>query len=209
MNEFIEKWKNDKKYQAKIKLSLYTIFIILVTIFALPKENISITEIEEQKEPTIEQNNKKTIIEIPTEYNYTINININENEYQYIGTKTKEKEIITKEVNHIKTNYIYNNNNYYKEINNNYILTTKEDVYDIVESNYLALETLNKYLEQSTKENNQYIIYLKDIILNNESNDYIIITIDNNIIKVDYTKLMNILDETFYKYNIEINIEKE
>lgn len=209
MNEFVEKWKNDKKYQAKIKLSLYTIFIILVTIFALPKGNISITEIEDRQEPPIEQNNKKTIIEIPTEYNYTINININENEYQYIGTKTKEKEIIKKEVNHIKTNYIYDNNNYYKEINNNYILTTKKDVYDIVESNYLALENLNKYLEQSTKENNQYIIYLKDIILNNESNDYITITIDNNIIKVDYTKLMNILDETIYKYNIEINIEKE
>ena len=34
MDNFIKKWKSDKKYQAKIKLILYGIFIVLVALYA-------------------------------------------------------------------------------------------------------------------------------------------------------------------------------
>ena len=35
MDKFIEKWQSDKKYRAKIKLLLYVIFIIIITIYAV------------------------------------------------------------------------------------------------------------------------------------------------------------------------------
>ena len=35
MDKFLENWRNDKKYRAKIKLLLYGLFLIFVTIYAI------------------------------------------------------------------------------------------------------------------------------------------------------------------------------
>ena len=72
----------------------------------------------------------------------------------------------------------------------------------------MKLETINEYLKKSTKENNQYIIYLKDMILDSSSNEYISIILDENKINVDYTSLMKKFDNEFEKYEIEILIEE-
>ena len=39
MNEFLEKWKNDKKYRTKIKLLAYIAFFVIVSIYALSLNN--------------------------------------------------------------------------------------------------------------------------------------------------------------------------
>ena len=50
-----------------------------------------------------------------------------------------------------------------------------------------------------------YNIYLKDIILNNNSNDYITIEINDNNIYIDYTNLVNTLENKKYDtYTITI-----
>lgn len=211
MKEFIKKWNDDPRFQTKIKLSLYTLFVICVSIFAVSSRNNTPTnQLKEQYQNQVEEeDNNNDIIEIPNEYNYIINITINEKNYQYTGTKNNIKETIIKEVDSITTNYIYENNNYYKEIDiENYILTTKEEVYDVVDYNYLKLETINEYISKSTKEANKYLVYLKDIILGNDSEKYITIIKEENKIKVDYTELMRNFDKTIDNYLIIIEIEE-
>ena len=112
---------------------------------------------------------------------------------------------ITKEVNHTIKNYLYKNNEYYLEDNDLYIKTTRDEVYDIVNYNYLNLANINTYLEKAEKHNNQFLIYLKDIILDNNSDNYFVIIINNNHINIDYTPLMKEFSN-IQKYLVDIKI---
>ena len=218
MKDFLEKWNNDPRYKTKIKLSLYTLFVVFVAIFAVSGNNqIETSEMDNQSTQenddgiTNEENNldNMTSIVIPSEYKYEINITINDSNYKYTGEKNNLRENITKESNDTIINYIYENDNYYKETEtDSYILTTKEEVYNVVEYNYLNLETINKYLSKSTKIDNQYLVSLKDIILGNDSEEYITINKENNNISIDYTKLVSYFDKSIYKYLLNIKIEE-
>lgn len=212
MKDFIEKWNNDKKFKTSMQLLLYTSFVIIVAIFAVSSSgNIPTNEINNQYNDKNEVDNMQqsdNSIEIPTKYSYLIKIKINEEEYYYSGTKNDDRETITKEVDEIITNYIYEDNSYYQEQDDNYLLTTEEEVYDIIDHNYLNLKTINEYLSKSTKEENQYLVYLKDIILGHDSDDYMVITINNNEINVDYTVLMKNFDKSIEQYLVNIEIEK-
>ena len=81
-------------------------------------------------------------------------------------------------------------------------------MYDIVNINYINLNTINEYLKTSHKNNNQYIVYLKDIILENESDDYFIILVNDNEINIDYTPLEKIINNNIEKYKVHIKIEE-
>lgn len=212
MKDFMEKWNSEPKFKTKVKLSLYTLFVVFVSIFAITNnDSVPTNKLQEATQQTNKNNNdsnEKDIIKIPDKYNYKFNITINESQYTYIGKKEKNKENIKKEVDTVITNYIYENNNYYIQINENYILTSKEDVYDVVDYNYLKLETINEYISNSTKNGNQYIVYLKDIVLENDSENYIIITLNNNKINIDYTELLQIFDKAIDKCLVKIEIEE-
>ena len=207
MKDFIEKWNSEPKFKTKVKLGLYTLFMIVVSIFALstgrnvPVENTSLLDDK--------INNKENIVKInvPEKYNYTINITINENNYQYTGKKQRNAEQITKIINDTSTDYLYQGNNYYEKIDEEYMLTTKDEVYNIIDYNYLNLDTINQYLSKSKIENKKNIVYLKDIILGNTSEEYITISIDDNIVNVDYTALMNNFNKSVEKNIVEIIIE--
>ncbi len=219
MNNFLEKWKTDKKYQTKIKLSLYTLFVVIVAIFAISSNNSStnldIQENNSNNQETNLNNNSKenstlieeNIIELPDEYDYDINITIDNQLYRYYGTKDNIKMTITKEVGETITNYIYEDDNYYIEIDEVYTLTTKEEVYDVVNYNYLNIENINKYLTQGKVVDEQYQIYLKDIILGNESEDYITITIKDEI-DIDYTNMIKYFNNDIEEYIVNIKIEE-
>ena len=207
MKDFIEKWNSEPKFKIKVKLGLYTLFMIVVSIFALstgrnvPVENTSLLDDK--------INNKENIVKInvPEKYNYTINITINENNYQYTGKKQRNAEQITKIINDTSTYYLYQGNNYYEKIDEEYMLTTKDEVYNIIDYNYLNLDIINQYLSKSKIENKKNIVYLKDIILGNTSEEYITISIDDNIVNVDYTALMNNFNKSVEKNIVEIIIE--
>lgn len=209
MKEFIEKWNNEPKFKAKAKLAAYTLFVVIVSIFAISTgRNDSISNISEIDNDT-NYKEDTTVINIPKEYNYTINITINDNKYKYIGKKISGKEEITKIVNDVNTNYIYQKNNYYKQTNEEYVLINKNDVYDIVDYNYINLDIINQYLSKSKKENNKNIVYLKDIILGNDSEKYITISIDNSsTVNIDYTELIKNFNESVENYIVEIIIEE-
>ena len=215
MQDFIEKWKNEPKFKTKIQLGLYMLFVIVVAMFAIatrtdetvPPPNIENENGKEQENLVDEQENNFSI-EIPSEYNYTQNITINNKQYQYTGHKNEEQEIIKKVLFDETIEYLYKDDNYYKNEEETYIMVTKEEIYDEINPNYLRLETINQYLSKAKLENNKYVIYLKDIILGNDSKEFISITIENNKTSVDYTSLMKLFDETINNYLVEVIIEE-
>ena len=214
MKDFLDKWKKDKKYQTKIKLLIYTSFVVIVSIFAISNRNITANNQLEEYDNNL--NNKQEdsvsnneLIEIPQKYNYTINININDKEYEYVGIKTQLEEIITKKDDKNIKNYIYKDGSYYIEENENYILTNETEVYNLISKNYLELSTINVYLSKSIKQDNQYIVYLKDIILVDNTDYYIIIEKNDNKINIDYTTLINNFNKNINKCLVNIKIEEK
>ena len=92
--------------------------------------------------------------------------------------------------------------------NDNKILTTKDNIYDIVCPNCFDINSINEYLNKGIKENNNYKIYLKDIILAEKGDEYITITTDNNQIYADYTSLLQVFNNQIVKYTVNIKIEE-
>lgn len=219
MEDFLKKWNNDSRFKTKIKLSLYTLFVVFVAIFAVSgRNNIPTNQIEgnltqenNQANNNETENTNTTVekINIPDEYKYKINITINEMTYQYIGNKNKLKETIVKKTSLTETNYVYENGEYYKENNNqNYLLTSKEEVYNIIDYSYLDLNTINQYLSKAEKTENEYRVYLKDIILGADNQNYITISKTDNKVNIDYTNLFNYFDKETTKNIVEIEIEE-
>lgn len=207
MDDFYKKWKEDKRYRTKIKLLAYTVFVIIVSIYALSiNDNIPNTSQEKKDDKEI-INPKEDTISIPENYTYNINVTIDNGNYSYQGKKTPQEETITKETPSGITNYRYFDNEYYVLIDDMYQITTKEDVYDVVNYNYLNLANINRYLSKSTKNINEYWVYLKDVILGNESDDYFIITVNDNHISINYTNLIKEFNPNISKYLVDIKIE--
>lgn len=205
-NEFLEKWKTDNRFKAKVKLSLYGIFVLFVTILAISHNNqIPYNETEDN---TDIETTKKDIINIPEEYNYIITINIDDKLIEYTGSKLKDKTTIIKKENDLETNYILQNNEYYIEDNGIYVKTTREEVYDTISYNYINLETINSYLQKGYLSNNQYSIYIRDVSLGIDSDDYFVISIKDNDISIDYTPLIKLTNENIEKYKVKISIEE-
>ena len=208
MKEFMEKWQSDKQFQTKIKLLLYTVFIVIVAIYAISLDNSSIDNLDQDTIDEIrnEESSSKKIIDIDDSYYYVATVNIDDSEYQYTIIKKDNQETIIKEHNNITSNYLYKDNNYYQLEDDTYILTTKDNIYDVINENYLNLSSINKYLEKSQNNNNQYLVYLKDIILGESSEEYFVILINNNKISIDYTPLMKHFNSSLRRFNVDITI---
>ena len=212
MNDFIKKWNSDKKFKAVIKLLLYFLFFIVVAIYAV-SSNKNASQIDTEKniennEIINNQQQQNSIINIGDNYKYTATITINDEQIKYVYSKEQDLLNIKKIRNLIETNYIIENNNYYIKENDNKILTTKDNIYDIVCPKCFDINSINEYLNKGIKENNNYKIYLKDIILAEKGDEYITITTDNNQIYADYTSLLQVFNNQIVKYTVNIKIEE-
>lgn len=210
MNDFLEKWRSNNKYRAKIKLILYGLFFIIVSIYAITLNNTNLSNIASNNtkiEPNDEIN--KDIIKIPIHYNYHIKVKIDNNIIEYSGEKTTDEEIITKIINDETTNYLFKNNTYYIENNATYIVTPKDAVYDIINPIYINLDNINMYLSKATKNGDQYLVYLKDIILDNDTDKYFVISLNNRQINIDYTPLMKEFNPAINTYKVDITIDEK
>lgn len=203
---FKEKWQ-DKRYQAKIKLSGYSIFVVIAIIMILVegasnnKNTIIDNGLEENKtikDNTDTKDNKLFTINYPYIIELNYNIDNTKNNITYKYSNNNNELLITKTNNDIVTNYKYISNKYYVENNDKYILTNINKVYDIIDYEYLDIDNINNYLNNATLENDIYKVYLKDIILNNTSDKYITIKLLDNSVEIDYTYLLNILNNSNY-----------
>ncbi len=203
---FKEKWQ-DKRYQAKIKLSGYSIFVVIAIIMILVegatnnKNTIIDNGLEDNKtikDNTDTKDNKLFTINYPYIIELNYNIDNTKNNITYKYSNNNNELLITKTNNDIVTNYKYISNKYYVENNDKYILTNINKVYDIIDYEYLDIDNINNYLNNATLENDIYKVYLKDIILNNTSNKYITIKLLDNSVEIDYTYLLNTLNNSNY-----------
>lgn len=203
---FKEKWQ-DKRYQAKIKLSGYSIFVVIAIIMILVegatnnKNTIIDNGLEDNKtikDNTDTKDNKLFTIAYPYIIELNYNIDNTKNNITYKYSSNNNELLITKTNNDIVTNYKYISNKYYVENNDKYILTNINKVYDIIDYEYLDIDNINNYLNHATLENDIYKVYLKDIILNNTSDKYITIKLLDNSVEIDYTYLLNILNNSNY-----------
>ena len=188
-----EKW-NDKRERAKIELILYTIFFIGVIIFVRVGNNISNNNINTSDNLFISQINDN--------YSYDIKININDNNYEYIGKVLGYNSTIEKKDSNTDEYFYKKNDKYYKlDQDNGYVLSNKNDIYDVINYDYMDINNIKEYIKTSNNDNGIYKVKISDIILNSSSSDYITIKIDNinNTIEIDYTNLLKINDSNITK----------
>ena len=150
------------------------------------------------KDNTDTKDNKMFTINYPYIIELNYNIDNTKNNITYNYSNNNNELLITKTNNDIVTTYKYISNKYYVENNDKYILTNINKVYDIIDYEYLDIDNINNYLNNATLENDIYKVYLKDIILNNTSDKYITIKLLDNSVEIDYTYLLNILNNSNY-----------
>ena len=188
-----EKW-NDKRERAKIELILYAIFFIGVIIFVRVGNNISNNNINTSDNLFISQINDN--------YSYDIKININDNNYEYIGKVLGYNSTIEKKDSNTDEYFYKKNDKYYKlDQDNGYVLSNKNDIYDVINYDYMDINNIKEYIKTSNNDNGIYKVKISDIILNSSSSDYITIKLDNinNTIEIDYTNLLRINDNNITK----------
>ena len=193
-----EKW-NDKREKAKIELILYAIFFIGVIIFVRVGNNISNNNINTSDNLFISQINDN--------YSYDIKININDNNYEYIGKALGYNSTIEKKDSNTDEYFYKKNDKYYKlDQDNGYVLSNKNDIYDVINYDYMDINNIKEYIKASNNDNGIYKVKISDIILNSSSSDYITIKIDNinNTIEIDYTNLLKINDSNITKAIVNI-----
>lgn len=193
-----EKW-NDKRERAKIELLLYVIFFISVIIFVRVGNNISNNNINTSDNLFISQINDN--------YSYDIKININDNNYEYIGKVLGYNSTIEKKDSNTDEYFYKKNDKYYKlDQDNGYILSNKNDIYDVINYDYMDINNIKEYIKTSNNDNGIYKVKISDIILNSSSSDYITIKLDNinNTIEIDYTNLLRINDNNITKAIVNI-----
>lgn len=193
-----EKW-NDKRERAKIELILYAIFFIGVIIFVRVGNNISNNNINTSDNLFISQINDN--------YSYDTKVNINDNNYEYIGKVLGYNSTIEKKDSNTDEYFYKKNDKYYKlDQDNGYILSNKNDIYDVINYDYMDINNIKEYIKTSNNDNGIYKVKISDIILNSSSLDYITIKIDNinNTIEIDYTNLLKINDSNITKAIVNI-----
>lgn len=194
-----ERWK-DKRERAKIELMLYGIFFLIIIIFARISNSMS-------NNIPKEEDNKIFISEITDNYSYDIDITIDNDNYKYYGKVLGHNMNIHKVVD-TEDEYFYKMNNkyYILDDNGNYILTNDKEIFSYIDYRYLDINTIKEYIKMGTLNNNIYTIKVSDILLNNNSNDVITITVDdiNKELVIDYTNLFKVNNNSLYKELVRI-----
>ena len=185
------------------------------------KNTINQAQNENDKKPKTE----KLFETINNNYKYSINISYilkEENEEQekkihYEGKVSKENMEIIKEIDDTKNYYYKVNNKYYKKENDTFNTIKEEEIYDIVKKEFIELDSLKNYLNKASldhvtdyssgKKESVYHLKIKDIVPSYQDLDKIEINIEeeNNIliIKIDYTKLIEITSNHIKQLKIE------
>lgn len=197
----------DKKEKAKIELIIYGIFFVGIIIFARVLGSTS-SKIETQKEET-----QSFIHYIEDNYEYDILVTLNENIYEYYGKVLGHNSTINLKVDNKVNSYTVMNKKYYALENGNYILTDEEEVYPYINYRYLNTDNIKEYINLATREGDTYKVKISDLVLGNDSEEYISITIDegDKSLVIDYTPLLKVTDKNINRAVVNIsynNIDK-
>ena len=133
---------------------------------------------------------------INNNYNYNINIDITTNNNKnvtYGGIRYDDKMIISKKIDDNIKSYYMENNDYYVYTDEGYILSNIDEVYDVINYNYLSIENIKEFIKKGIKDGDTYLIKVSNINLDSVSKEYITIevnSITNGVeLNIDYSNL--------------------
>lgn len=189
---------NDPREKAKIQLIIFLIFLVFAVIF------VRLTASDSERKNNLNQLENvmvgidENLNSVKNNYNYNITIDLVKKEeninVSYGGIKYNDQMIISKKYNNNINNYYVNEGNYYIFDNNEYVLSNEEDVYNFIDYNYLNIANIKQYINIGIKDDNIYLVKVKDIKLDSDSKDYITIEVngsDNDVeLLIDYTNLL-------------------
>ena len=222
---FFEKYKTDKKFNAKVQLIGYGIFILILIVFLNISSlgNNSSSNITSFKNSTnnhqqskIDNQQINLLQKLSNNYEYDIKAKITTKrddnketkEVEYYGKSAKNNMEIIKKVDNTTINYYKVDNRYYTKEGNNFTLIKDNEIYNILEKEYVELNYIKEYIEKSSldhkteysngKKEYVYHMKVKEIIKSYPEIDEIEINIteeDNTLtIKIDYITLMKALN---------------
>ena len=186
MNDFFGKMKEDSRFNALVKLAGYSIIVVVAIIFILVSPNNTV--FTGNSDDAV-----KTILKLPEKYQYTFTINKDDKVVSYKGDYNNS-EIIKKESD-IETVYKIVDNNYYLSSGDDLKKISVDEVYDVVPYDYVNVDWINKLVNLSKEKDDILIVYIKDIVTDSNTEEYITMNVGSNELSVDYTNLMKITDE--------------
>ena len=189
---------NDPREKAKIQLIIFLIFLVFAVIF------VRLTASDSERKNNLNQLENvvvgidENLNSVKNNYNYNITIDLIKKEgninVSYGGIKYNDQMIISKKYNNNINNYYVNEGIYYVFDNNEYVLSSEEDVYNFVDYNYLNISNIKQYINIGIKDDNIYLVKVKDIKLDSDSKEYITIEVNSSDDKIelliDYTNLL-------------------
>ena len=193
----------DKREKAKIELIFYGVFFVGAIICVKIMGSFNGNALDDTSKFN------SFITSIKDNFEYDIVVSLNDNMYHYYGRVLGNNSSINLKDNDVVKSYYLMDNKYYILEDDNYILTDRNEVYPYIDYRYLNIELIKEYLKVSIKENNTYIIKIKDILLNYKSEENIIINIeegDKNIV-IDYTNLFKITDKNIERAIVSVTYD--
>ena len=209
---FFQKFKTDKKMRAKVELIFYAVIILIVIIAAnIVPSNSNYNYTNKNTNTNDTENNSDTdsnlYEKIDDDYQADIVITIinNENtikrEYQIIRATGNSDRIIKKEDNNTLEYIMSDTLEFYNSDNT---LIDEEEIFDLVAYKYLSFDNIKKYIakaivDYTTKYSSgmeliSYKIFLRDILLDNTTDEYITINVTSDkevlLLEIDYTDLL-------------------
>lgn len=235
---FFEKMKTDKQYNAKVQLIGFGIFIAILVIYV----NISslgssgtTNSVLGDLNSNYQSDDKNTVEDsinllekLENNYRYDITVDIQKNggngqeivdvnKIRYVGKSFKNQIEITREDVVGSTLYYKVDNRYYSKNNEVMDLVEEDDVYSVIDSEYIELDGILEFIDKASLDHvtdyssgkKEYVYHLKvkDIIVSYKLEDVIEIEIEeeNGILKleIDYTNLFRVVDETIIDCELE------
>ena len=216
---FFKRMKEDKKYNAKVQLIGYGVFILIIVVFLNVGSMVGGNSTGVLENDIIEEVN--IIDEIDNNYEYNINISLSKgeelvNNYRYYGKRYNDNKEINKEVGEVVSSY-YKVNDYYYVMNEEELsFVEKNIIYDLVDSKYIELDNVMEMVDKASLDhvvddslgNNEsvYNLYVKDMVISVKNDDIIsfnVKEVDNKLlIDVDYTNLIKVFDESVTSFKV-------
>ena len=171
---FIDRMKNDSKYSAKIQLSIWGIFIVILVIFlnvgnagsSINSNNVGnvINNSSNLGEENTFQDDTLLLENLNDNYNYDIVVNLKkksintetneevelEHSIHYKGKSYNKNLEIQKTVTEVTDYYYKVDNDYYSMIDNITSSVREEVIYDLIDNDYIEINSILELINKSS-----------------------------------------------------------
>ena len=212
-NSLWDRFNNDKKFNAKVQLSFYVVFIVIVVIYiniSNMGRNYNYNSTNNSHINNSSYISSNLLDTISNNYNYSVELNykvMNDNnsvlEYNYVysGKSYLDNLVINRKYNNTNNTFYKVSDEYYLYDNNNYKYIDSSLVYGDISYKYIELDGVKKLIKKAsldhvTNSNDSsyiYNLYVRDIVQSYKGDDFVSINVNISeevlTIDVDYSNL--------------------